>query len=509
MKCNKSNLRLMRHPLVFLSILMLVLTGCGSGSDSDSTGYIKFYNASANAPSIFLTVDEDLDSDDDDEVELTYSAVAYGSVSATNSLDKGKYYTELAYQVDESTDRDDLEMIYQEQLQIKKDRIMFLVLAGDIHSPTILNYEIKVVDDDNDADDDLFNVRLLNLSTDSSYSSLDLYMSKDNETFNEAELVGTVNAEELSENIKLDQDDYIYYITVAGSTEVLYTSEDVTYSSVNQYIIAIRDNAGVGSSPFTIDSIGTNGITKLDDVDSEAQFTFYNAIEEDLIDGTLPSYQGEVSIEVKRNASTDYVFDNVQNGEFTSVTTTSNGDYTFSVKEPNSGEVYLKNALLTLEDNADNTIFLYGQKTPVDDDDDGVVDENEDGIVDAYETTIKSLVVTNSNSASIYSHAIKIVNLADSDDFSRAKFYFVQNDETIATASYTASVLQEKTGSVSLINNTYDVYVIVTIDGTDVILDSYNLILDEDSYDQFLIFEADPASVSGFRMLFVDQESQD
>jgi len=509
MKCIKVRPKLISHPMVCLSMLLLALTGCGSSSDDDKIGYIKFYNASANAPAIYMTVDEDLDDDDDDEVEVTYSAVAYGNVSATNSLAKDKYYVELAYQTDESTDRDDLELIYQEQLQILKDQISLVVLTGDIRSPAVQVYEIDVIDDDNDDDADLFNVRLLNLSTDANYSALDLYMSKDNETFNEATLIETVQAHELSDNIKLDQEDYIYYITLPGSTEVLYTSADVTYSTVNQYIIAIRDNAGVGSSPFTIDSIGTNGVTKLDDVDSEAQFTFFNAIAEDLIDGTLPDYQGLVTVDVKRNTSSDIVFENLAIGEFSELTTTSNGDYTYTVRNPNSNKLYLSGALLTLVENADNSIFLYGQKTAVDDDNDGVVDENEDGIVDAYETKIKSLIVTNSTSTSVYSHTMKIVNLADSEDFSRAKFYFVQNDETIATASYNASVLQEKTGSMSLINNTYNVYVVATIDSTDVILDTYYLVLDEDSKDQFLIFAADHTAPSGYKMSFVDQASDD
>lgn len=509
MKCNKTSLKLILHPVVFLGMMLFALSGCGGSGGGGDTGYIKFYNASTNAPGIFLTVDEKLDSDDSDDVEVTYSSVAYGSVSATNSLDKGKYYVELGYQVDDSTDRDDLEMIYQERHQIRKDHIDFIVLTGDINSPAIHMYDIKVVDDDDDDDDELFNVRLLNLSTKAEYSSLDLYMSKDNETFNEAKLVGTMNAEDLSDNIKLDQDKYIYYITVAGSSEVLYTSEDVNYPSVNQYVIAIRENQGVGGSPFTIDSIGTNGVTNLDDVDSESQFTFYNAVEEDLVDGTLPNYQNELNIDVKRNGNIDFVFDNLKNGEFTNTITTSHGDYVFNVIEPTTSETYLSNALLTLEKNADNTVFVYGQKTPIDDDEDGIIDENEDGIVDGYETKIKSLVVANSTSGSIYSHSIKIVNLSDSDDFSRAKFYFVQNDETIDTATYSASVLEEKTGSVTLINNTYDVYVIAVIDDNDVILDVYNLQLNEESKDQFLIFKANPAALSGFQMKFINQLSDD
>ena len=46
-----------------------------------------------------------------------------------------------------------------------------------------------------------------------------------------------------------------------------------------------------------------------------------------------------------------------------------------------------------------------------------------------------------------------MVNLSDSDDFSRVKFYFVENDEVISTADNTLSVLQESNSSITLINN--------------------------------------------------------
>ncbi|WP_416306942.1 hypothetical protein [Neptunicella sp. SCSIO 80796] len=505
MKFNQTACRLIHHPLLIVAILALALTGCGSGSDDDATGYIKFYNAASNAPAIFMSIDEDLDDDPDDEIELTYSSVAYAQVSATNELEKGKYYVELAYQDEQSTDRSDLALIYQQQLKINKDQIKFVVLTNDIRDPNVLTYDIDIVDDDEDSDDDLFNLRLLNLS--SQYDTVDLYVSKDNETFNEAELIGTVNYEELTDNLKLEQDQYIYYITLPGSTEVLYTSDDISYASVNQYIIVIRDNAGVGSSPFSIDSIGNNGVTELNDIDSESTFSFYNAIAVDELDNSLPGYQGQVDINVSLKNDNSLSISNLAEGHFSESTTTANGDYNFDGLNSDNGEIYIRKALLSLKENADNAIFLYGQKTAVDEDGDGVVDENEDGIVDAYETKIKSMAVTKNNSTSLYNHTMKLINLTDSDDFSRVTFYFVMNNESITTAENSASVLQEKTSSVSLLNNTYDVYAVAAIDGTDVILDTYYLVLDEDSEDQFVIFESDTSAASGFKMTFVDQQA--
>ena len=281
-------------------------------------------------------------------------------------------------------------------------------------------------------------------------------MSEDNETFNEAEFVSTVELNSLTDNIKVEQDQYIFYITEPGGSEPIFTSEDISYSVVSQYVVALRDNVGVGSSPFTIDSIGTNSVTELNDVDSEASFGFYNGIATNIY-----------------NADNDTLF--------------------------------IHDALLSLEENADNMVFIYAKTDAIDDDEDDIIDENEDGIVDDYESIIKSITITKSTSSSIYSHGIKVVNLSDSDDFSRVKFYFVESDEVISTADNTLSVLQESNSSISLINNTYSVYAIATIEDTDIIMDSFQLTLDEDSVEQFLIFEADDSSSTGFRMTLVNQ----
>ncbi|MBU3003958.1 DUF4397 domain-containing protein [Paraglaciecola arctica] len=489
--------------MLCISLSIFVLAGCSS-SDDDGTGYVKFYNASPNAPGIFLTVDENLDDDDDDEIEVTYSSVDFTEVSGNNALDTDTYFIELAWQDEESSDRSDLEIIYEDSVKIKSDTISFVALTGDVREPEVLRFDIDVVDDDDDDDDDLFNVRLLNIHAD--IQEVDVYVSKDNETFNEAEFLATASYQDLSDNMKLEQDQYIFYITLPGSTDVIYTSVDQSYSVVSQYIIVLRDNTGVGSSDFTIDSIGINGITELQDVDSEAEFGFYNAISSN---DYLPDYQGKIDIDVRIGSTIKVEIDDLVKGEFSESTITSNGDYAFDVLNSDTSELYIKDALLSLQENADNTIFLYGRKDAIDDDEDGDIDENGDGIVDDYEIVIKSLTLTKSSSSSIYSHGVKVVNLANSEDFSRVTFYFVLNDEIISTADNLLSVLQENSGSLTLLNNTYDIYAIAAIDGTDIVLDSMQMVLNETSQEQYLIFEQDENASSGYKMLLVDQTSVD
>ncbi|MGY0627435.1 MAG: hypothetical protein ACW7DS_17125 [Paraglaciecola chathamensis] len=499
MKLSNTTSSIIRSPALYLGLAVLTLTGCGS-SDDDNTGFIRFYNASYNAPAVYLTVDEDLDEDDDDEVEITYGAVTFGNVTSNNALDNDTYWVELGWQDEESSERSDLEVIYQEQHQIKNEVITFVALTDDIRSPNVLTFDIPVVDDGDDDDDDLFNVRFLNLNTD--YSTVDVYISEDNETFNEAEFVSTVELNSLTDNIKIEQDQYIFYITEPGGSEPIFTSEDISYSVVSQYVVVLRDNVGVGSSPFTVDSIGVNSVVELNDVDSEASFGFYNGI---ATNEYMPNYTGVVDLNVDLDDDGELMVDELSYGQFSESVTTANGDYSFDIINADNDDLFIHDALLSLQENADNIVFLYSKTDPVDDDEDDVIDEDEDGIVDNYESIIKSLTITKSTSSSIYSHGIKVVNLSDSDDFSRVKFYFVENDEVISTADNTLSVLQESNSSITLINNTYDVFAIATIDGSDIIMDSFQLTLDEDSVEQFLIFAPDDSASTGFSMTLVNQ----
>ena len=86
----------------------------------------------------------------------------------------------------------------ESQLTTEPNEIDFLVMYGDIQSPHTANYDIKI--EDQDADSDIFNLRLLNVSN--GEQTLDVYISKSNETLNEALLIGTVTHLELTQNIQ-------------------------------------------------------------------------------------------------------------------------------------------------------------------------------------------------------------------------------------------------------------------------------------------------------------------
>jgi len=484
------------------AIALTALSGCGGSDDNDdNVGYISFYNASSNAPGIYLTVDEDLDDDDDDEVEVTYASVDYAQTSGNNELYTDKYYVELAWQEDESTDRDDLEMIYQERLTISNEEITFVVLAGDISDPEIYTYEVDVIDDDDDDDDDLFNIRFLNV--DSHYTELDIYWSESDETFSEATMIDTLVYSDLTDNLKLEEgDDYVFYITSPGGDEVLYQSNEIAFSTAGQYVMTVRSNNGGGSSPFIMDRLSGATSTDYSHDGSDAKFRVFNSI---ITHDDIPEYAGTIDLSMMSFSSQVAVTD-VGLGEFSESQYVDSGDYSVEVTIAGTEIDLLENHLLTLSENADSTVFLYLTESAVDDDNDGDIDEDGDGQIDDVEVSINSLIVDNDVSESIYSHNVQIINFVDNDDFDIVKFYFVQSDEFIDEAEYFKSAAYGSPQSITLRNNTYTIYAIATDDDdNDILLGTQELTLNEDSDSMFLLIETDDTESSGYQITLIEQ----
>lgn len=488
-----------------LVLLTVAITACGgSGDDDDEPGFIKLYNASPNAPEIFMTLDEDLDNDNDDEFEQTFSSVGYAEALREVEVPSRSYIIELAWQDEDSQLRNDLEIVFDGTVSVPAETIVMYVITESFPNPVFTELSIPVIDDDNDTDDDLFNLRFLNLHPD--YPNIDIYMSKSDETINEAQLKGTFGYLGLSDNSKLEEDQYTFYITDAGNSEVLFTSVEVSYPFSNQYILAVRPNSGAGETPFVIDNIGRTSNQEYQASNAQSEFKIYNGIQ---INDLLPNYTGNIAVSSAMPLFPEQSFMQLTSslavGEFSDEFVVENGDYQVTVQISDSDTFLLQNQLVSLPANTQRTLFYYVNESSVDEDGDGDIDENGDGIIDATEAVIQTLVVDNSNQERLYDHEIEIINLVDSDEFSSVSFYFVQSDESIETADNRAIVGLASPRSLVLRNNTYEVYAIANIDSRDTILDSQLLTLDESSAEQFLIFEEDANSPTGHSMRFIDQ----
>ena len=265
--------------------------------------------------------------------------------------------------------------------------------------------------------------------------------------------------------------------------------------------MAIRENNGVGSSPYILDKVSNTSIASYIDFNSEAQFTAYNAISHHDL---LPDYQGTFSLHINGVDDSPEI-EALPKGELSQSIALAKGDYSIDILASDQGEALLKNHLLSLAENTHKTAFFYADEVAVDDDNDGDVDENGDGIIDELQLDIHSLVVMNSSRSSIHDHEINMVNLVDSDDFGAVTIYFVRSDETIETALYKHAVSFASSESLYLKNNTYQVYVVAKDNSSDIILNAFELTLDEESKEQFLVIETDEDQPTGYKVSLFDQ----
>ena len=487
-----------------VALVVLGVSACNSSDDDDDSnqGYIKFYNASKNAPEIYLTIDEDLDISEDDETEITFSSVGYAEALGTYEIELNDYFFELAWQDGDSSVRSELEMIYQSELAIEKNSLKLVVLNDDVTAPDVIVYDIPVIDEDDDDTYSLFNFNVLNVSTNNNV--IDVYMSESDETFNEAQLLGSYDNKEISDNHKFDQGSYIFYITYAGSDEVIYQSDAVDYYYSAQYIMVIRENTGVGSSPFIIDKVSNSSRVEYIDYNAEARFRVYNAIR---MNDLLPEYHGEVTVHVNDIDDSPEI-ELLTSGQLSDALDVDSGDYSLSLLTSDTDTALVSHHLLSLSENANKTVFFYADEENVDEDGDGNVDEDGDGIVDEKEVTIHSLVIDSSDNTSIYGHEITAVNLADNEDFNLVNIYFVRSDETIDSAFYHRAFSFADHETLYLNNNTYQVYVVAQENSSNIILDSFELILDEDSTDQFIVIENNQTSGTGYKANLFSRSSE-
>jgi hypothetical protein len=445
----------------------LAVSAC-SGSSSDSgTGYYQLYNASANAPKIYMSIDD-----------TDFSGVSSGNLSSFIEADVGEQSVELSRQDDDNS----YLALYSDTLKTKSDMAQLLVVTGDISSPSILTYQYEIENPDDE--DEQFTFHLLDLS--SSDQSIDVYLSKDDETFNEAQLLSQLSFGEFSDSQYFTSDEsYRFYITYAGSDEILYQSESIYFGYTSQYIIAIRDNSGVGDSPFMIEKLSQSSyIENYPDEDSGAAFNVFNGITSNEL---LPNYQGYISVALQQTETSETI-ENLSFGSLSSTLNVPFGDYQMSITGENN-QIIAKNQRLSLPANSLKTVFFYQ-----------TVEEanlaDDDNTNDETKLYINALTVENSNRNSVYDHQISLINLID--DYDGVNVYFVRSDETIDTATYNSYNTIASPVTLTLLNNTYDIYVVGKEDNTDVILASSSVTLDENSGDLFLVMTTDSQTISGY-----------
>lgn len=489
--------KLCKKPSILALVSAMLLSGCGSSDDE--TGNIRFLNLSQNAPDLFLTIDENLDDDDDeDDFEATFSGVGFTEIGPRTAIETDDYFYEVAFaDDDDDDDRDDFEIVAEGTIEVRDDEMQLIVVDSDTLAPTVTIYSIEEIDGselDDDIDDELFNVRILNAHATEAST---LFISTDNETFNEAVEVGSVAFRELSENIKLEQDTYIFYITDSNG-DLVYTTDDIEFELPTQFVFVIRENTLNTSSPFILDLVSNSTITELEDISAETNFRLYNALRDsDVLSAELEQpFSGDIEFTLSNldGSSTSAV---LAQGDISERTIQENGDFLLNIIDAGTDVNIVNNTLVTLEENDDVTAFVY--VTEDIDDFQVNVDDNSDTVVifvDEIEATINTLLVDNSTSDSVLSHELQLLNFVDPDenednDFDFVRYNFITSNDSAEDPTVSVVVPYGESSSVTLLNNTYDVLVVAIVDETEQVLFQDVITLNEESVPLFMVLEGD------------------
>ncbi|SET66215.1 DUF4397 domain-containing protein [Thalassotalea agarivorans] len=483
--------------LLFVGVILTLLSAC-SDDESTSAGHITFYNASNNSPALYLYIDDDL-SDESYEYVKALTNISFADIGRGTSIDAATYHYELSRKDDDSSARDDLLLIEQGQVGISGLYETLLVLTGDITTPMLTEFQYPIIEDAEDVDEGRANVRFIQTMEYS--SNIEVYISEENESFEQAEFVSTMSNLSLSDNIKFDYGYYLLYLVDSNTSEVLFESDAFYLTSAVQYVLSIRQNTGVGSSPFMVDKLYNSTVETLSEVDAESSLALYNAVPEHEL---LPSYSGLLDGSFS-NKDTQYQYSGIAYQAMSNEQVLESGDYALSVSPNQQEDAIVENLFVSLDSNSKQTLFLYLEEEYVDDDGDGDYDENNDGVVDEISLALRTLFVTNSRSQNIYEHTVSVINLIDTDDISSVKVYFVRNNETIASADYLKNASYALPTNITLPNNSYDVYVIGKQGTSDVLIANETLTLNEESPELFLLLTKDYANDSQYSLTFTSQ----
>lgn len=511
-------------PTLLVLLSSLFLASCGSDDDDD--GFIRFYNVSENSPDLFLTIDENLDLDDEDDFERTFSGLGFTELSGEISIDTDDYFYEIAFQIDEDTDdRDDLEIVAEGSLSVRDDEIQLIVADSDLNALNVTVHTIPVIDTDeleDDFEDELFNLRVLNTHPTATPT---LFIGPEDGTFAGATALenGTVNFGELSENLKISEDRYEFYVAntadnTAEGAVAEFSSDTIELRNSGQFIMIIRENTINDGSPFILELASRGTSIEIADFNAVTSFRGYNAIRvsDELNEEINAVYDGNLEFDfVDLNSTRDTPIFNsgiIAQNEFSDTSIQENGTFSLTASIPGTDDIIINNAIVSLEENDDVTAFLFVTEENRDRDGDDDFDENNDGVVDDVEAFVDVLEVDNSTSVSAVNTDLTLLNFIDSDEFEINEFdevriRFINNNsgDSFDDATQNVVVPYATPITVTLLNNTYTVIVSALVGRTTQSITSFELILDETSVPQFIIVEGDANDLGSIAPTTFDQ----
>jgi len=454
----------------------MMFTGCSSDDTDSSDGYVLFYNASDNAPELVVSLEAD------DTIE--FSGIDASESSGIQTISADEYTLEVSLSTEVNSDS----TLFKQSQSIRSDDVSLIVVTGDIKSPELLTFNYELEDPEND--DGLFTLRFMNL--DQSEGGLDIYMAADDENFEESVFIDSLSYANLSISRYFDVDDYKFYLTKAGSSEVIFESDPIAFYYTTQQVIVVKKDGLEEDSGYVIEKLSSTGsASRYQHVNNSSSFKIYNAMDRNTLQ---PNYEDHFDFYLGQITETPTI-DNLSRYQMSDSITVDQGDFTMNITTDEQQGI-AGTHVLSLPANSNKTVFYYHTEIEEEDDEDDSTNEE-------TELFVNTLVVDNNTTTDVYQHEVKIINFVE--DYSSLTVYFVEAGETLSSTSHKSFNSRAVPSTQQLYNGSYHVYVMALEDDTEVLIADTEIQIDEDFGHQFLLIEQEDKNIQNFNLQFVSQ----
>lgn len=421
---------------------LLALVGCGGSSSSDiaSDSFVQFYHAAPNAASTRLTVGD-----------TTIGSATFADVSSLTTVPAANYTISFE---ETATER---QLLSQDLDLVAGDKTLFIMTETDQQYDT-LSVSFKR----DDSLDKEFNLYVVNLSQ---QAELDVYLSAENETFAQAELLESLSFQAISSATTKATANYNLYLTAAGQTSPLFTGKSLNLTYSSTYVIILRDQFGPIPNQLVADVIlNSSTVTTFKDQDALAQFRLFNSLDQ------------EVQLAVDNQPALS-----IQPGENSAYHRLNKGDYSVNISTIDN-QPLVTSSLLSLAPGDSKAVLLYNnaQQTP------------------------QIMALAEATKPQLQSHDLNVVNVVAAQD--KLQFYFVRQDETIADARYAVKNLGfEQQQSLVLPKDNYDIALVsIAENGSAILLDRLISQQFESGKHYLLLAEQDDAAATGYKLTLIN-----
>lgn len=422
---------------------VLGLAGCG-GSSSESAAaetYLQFYNGAASSGNTALKAGD-----------IDIGSAVYGDVSALVTIKPDSYSLEL-------TDVVSAEDLLSEDMTLANGDKTLFILTEKEQQLDYLSVNFKR----DDSLDKQFKLHLVNLSAQN--PELDVYLSSENKGFADAELLDALTFQEISSvNSAKDIGKFNLYLTAAGATTPLFVASSVNFAYASHYVLIVRDKHGPLANQLSVDVVlNSSTVSAYEHTNALAQFRLYNSL----------------SQPVKIAVDNQYVTTLSSDG-FSDYLPLNKGDYSLSIRTEDD-QLLLNSGLLSLAAGDSKAVLIYANE----------------------QQQVEALSITEPDAPQLRAHDISVSNLAA--DFDKLQFYFVRQNETIASARYSVKNLAfKKQQSLNLPKDYYAIALVhVAENGSSTLLDKTAIIMLEPGEHYMLLAEQDATAPSGYKLTLV------